>query len=60
MAMTDEELQALATYRSHNCSLLYGIKKPCECKYCELARQVIQAYDSGKLRKEKGECSTNT
>lgn len=34
--MNEEDLEALAVYRTH---------KYCKCKYCELARVVLQSLD---------------
>lgn len=36
--MTDQE--ALAVYRLHN-----GIRRPCDCETCKLARQILKAMD---------------
>ncbi|MFA5377808.1 MAG: hypothetical protein WC455_18805 [Dehalococcoidia bacterium] len=37
--MTDQE--ALAIYKNHN-----GIRRPCDCETCKLARQILKAMDA--------------
>jgi hypothetical protein len=37
--MTDEQLQALAVYRTH---------KHCQCQDCEAARRILKEYDAGR------------